>query len=576
MDRKGGLKEVIAAKNLRHIRVSHRADASPAGSRKTFSTDTGRINITETFAPMVQTLDGILDGDNKEKVSYHLAASMVTLDVETLGTLLPQHIESEFGERLFGHILREMDDEKFEKMVLIIRRLIEETESGTDNIGTVKIESMEKTYRKMMESEMGRSLNNRLIEKEALEKRNKKKQLTDLKTGLGRILKGETGIFRDRQVMRSLPNAISQLLSRGKSKTARTIIYRLGKGLVSTDEEVRGIVAETLVNTVDKFSALRRLETIERLSDELIGWIRLENASTPGYEKMCIYLETLAQSYILEKNFSEYHRILKTFQVIQNAMQKEEESQFNASVTLNAITTSDMLDLLLSEFLTNEENKREHAIYSLVQMGPACVPRLLDLLKESHDKSIRAKIVQVVADIGPSAIPALENIIRNDGPWYYIRNLVLIFGKIGDESHLKFIHPLLAHEEHRVQREALNCIYAIGGEKREDILISLLSTTDDRLKTDAVGMLGALKCDRAVPMLHAILESKSFLTSKARSDLEEKVCNVLGSLGARQSIPVLRSIVEQKRGIRVKKTWGEKVQLAADRALAMIENETTS
>jgi hypothetical protein len=577
LDRKGGLREIIAEKSIRHILVSFKVDEELAKSQKIFPESIERVDITETFAPMVQTLDNILEGESKEKVAYHLAASMATTDVEILSKLLPEHIESEFGERLFSNILQEMDDDTFEEMVSILKRHIDETRPGTEKIGDAKIEPFRQAYRKMMESDEGLSLKDRLKEKESLEKRNKEKQISNLKTGLNRILKGEIEVFRDQNLMASLPNAITQLFSKGTGKTAWSIINRLGKELLGTDKEIRGIVTETLLDTIDRFSSQRRLEAVERLSNELIGWIKLENASTPGYEKICIHLDSLAQNYLQNKNFSEYHRILKTIRAIQNGSpQKGKESQFDTSVTLNTITSNDILDLLLAEFLTNEEKKREQAIYSLVQMGPVCVPRLLDLLKETRDRSIRAKVVQIITDIGPSAIAPLAEKIREEGPWYYTRNLLLIFGKIGDESHLRFVHPLLTHEDHRVQREALNSIFAIGGEKREDILISLLSTADDRLKTDAVGMLGALKCRRAVPELLGILDSKSYLPSRARSDLEEKVCTVLGSLGTRESIPVLRSIIEPKRGLRMTKSWSEKVQLAADQAIAMIEGRIPS
>jgi HEAT repeat protein len=52
---------------------------------------------------------------------------------------------------------------------------------------------------------------------------------------------------------------------------------------------------------------------------------------------------------------------------------------------------------------------------------------------------------------------------------------VLLFGKIGDENHLKFLRPLLLHEDYRVQREALNGIYDVGEDHRKAILLSALS-----------------------------------------------------------------------------------------------------
>jgi len=576
LSREGGLKEVIAKRNIRHILLGYKVYVAIEKDKEIFSKDGRKINIEESFVPMVHTLDYILDNSNRDKVSHHLATSMANMDVKVLSTILTQDTESEFGEKLFSHILHEMGDEKLEMLAVSIKRILDTTLPKNEKYDPAKVDSIKQAYQKMMRSEMGKRLRIRIKEKQEQEKAKKEKKIAGIKAGLNSILKGEAQVFMDKQVMRSLPNTIVQMFARGNEKTACAIIDRLGAGLLSREKEARASVSEALLIIIDKFSPERRLETVDRLSDEIIGWVKLENASSHGYEKICNYLKTLALDHIQKKQFSEYHRIFETFQLKQNGkIQKEDETQFSAAVSLYRITSEDILNLLLEEFQTNEEKKRDQVIPTLIQMGGASAGPLLDLLNESRNRSERARIVQIISEIGPLAIPALTEKIRDGGPWYYLRNLVLLLGKIGNESHLKFFQPLLTHEDYRVQRESLNSIYAIGGRQRTEILLPLLSTADDRLKADIVVILGALKCDEAVPLFLEMLESKTIITPKTKNALGEKICNVLGSLGSQEAIPTLRSIVEQKRSLIGKRAYSEKVQIAAEKALAIIQGKTS-
>ncbi len=237
---------------------------------------------------------------------------------------------------------------------------------------------------------------------------------------------------------------------------------------------------------------------------------------------------------------------------------------------LEAIADNDILEHLLKEFRFNQENKREQASRTMVFLAEYAADPLLNLLKDSQHRSERARILQLISDIGPAALPALIQRIQEGKPWFFMRNLILLFGKVGNESHLEMVKPFLVYDDYRVQREVLNCIYSIGGNQRESIFSAILSDAGDQLKADAVGMLGAMECRAAVPMMIQILETKTLMTSKARNELEEKICNVLGNLMAQEAIPCLVGVSEPKKGVLSKRNYSEKVQLAAQRALEKI------
>jgi HEAT repeat protein len=269
-----------------------------------------------------------------------------------------------------------------------------------------------------------------------------------------------------------------------------------------------------------------------------------------------------------------YQSIWETFKSIRDKeIQKDEETRLLAFATLNSITNEEIITALADELQSRDKDQCDQAARILTQLGGNSVDPLLDLLEQSHDRSKRAKIVQVLSDIGRAAIPAMTEKIDKSKPWYYLRNLAIILGRIGDEGSVNLLRSLLLNKEYRVQREALNSIYAVGGKKRTEILLSVLLTADDRLKVDIIGMLGSLKWDMAESLFLEMIESKNLAISKTRNDLIEKICIVLGSIGTKKAVPTLRSIVEQKRGLIGKRSYSEKVWIAAKKALAKIEGK---
>ena len=87
-------------------------------------------------------------------------------------------------------------------------------------------------------------------------------------------------------------------------------------------------------------------------------------------------------------------------------------------------------------------------------------------------------------------LPVLEREIRKNMPWYYLRNIILLFGRMGDASHTDILQPFLDHEDDRVQREALTSIHEIGGDRREEVFLDAFSKSEEPFRRHVVRMLG--------------------------------------------------------------------------------------
>jgi CRP-like cAMP-binding protein len=194
------------------------------------------------------------------------------------------------------------------------------------------------------------------------------------------------------------------------------------------------------------------------------------------------------------------------------------------------------------------------------------------MLLESRTVSERKQVLQLVLKVGDAAIPSVIDRIKQGEAWYYLRNLALLVGKLGNEAHVNALQPLLGHEDVRVKREALNAIFKIGGAYRSEILLSALPRFNDSMKAQVVELLGKIEYQEADKPLLALLASRPFFHSRAREELEEKICVALAHIGSQRAIPVLGSIVEIEPSSGVE-PYSARVKTAASNALAMIRRK---
>jgi len=410
------------------------------------------------------------------------------------------------------------------------------------------------------------------LKKEGAERRTsedrRKIQISDYKDKLGSILKGETVSFNDPQVIQSLPGTIDQLFSRGKNKVAEALIDKLSRGLLDEDPALCANAAKVLATVASRSVDAQRLEMLRLLSLKLVGWIKQETIPKPAFEQVCRLLQSMLAAFIQHHHLDECIHILKTFGAMNRGqITKNESFQEISGSVLAEIAAGGALDALVLEMQTG---RKDQAVSCLAALGPAAMDRMLNLLQESQDKSLQARILQVLSEIGSDAVPQLANRIEQDPPPEIMRHLVAIIGKVGGEENLDVLLPLVAHKDIRVQREALNSIFSIGGNSRGRVLLSLLPAADDQLKPAIIAMLGSLKHHEAVPDLLGLLESKSLIASKSKNELAEKVCVALGKIGAKEAIPALTAIAESK-GMFIIKAYSASVQSAAKAALNLIK-----
>ncbi|MDP7111461.1 MAG: HEAT repeat domain-containing protein [Myxococcota bacterium] len=138
-----------------------------------------------------------------------------------------------------------------------------------------------------------------------------------------------------------------------------------------------------------------------------------------------------------------------------------------ATQLLRWLCRPDLVDRLLLGTIDGEAVVAERARATLLQLGPSAGDLLLAELKRSMNPEIRMVIVDLVAELLSGEREGGDTFTRSfrallleidharDQPWYYLRNLLLVIRKIGDDRFLEWIERFLVSEDSRVRQEAV-------------------------------------------------------------------------------------------------------------------------
>ncbi len=495
------------------------------------------IQITERLGNMIGLMDkvsGSLERKDRESISKRIGEDIVTADPGMAPELTTQKMEHLFDGMFTQYLIGKLEDIKYAGA----KKTGDGTASGKSETGTD---------------------NNGL-----------KARLIQIAEKLCLSLKENEKALFDEPLMSALPKIIGQLIVRKEQKTTIKIINNLIDKLFSENAEVRARAAKALTGIIESLPAGRKTEIIESISGRLIEWIKIETSVTPAYKTVCKYLQNTVQGFINQMLFSETISFLDVFNNINSGtLEKNDAIREISAQLIRNLATEENITLLFKEFHTNEHDNKDEAGKILSRFGDITLKSMLDNLMKSSDGNERVLIMQLIIGTGQRAIPLVMERIRENVPWYYLRNIAYILGQIGNEETAGALQPFLLHENERMRQEALKSISRTGGNRRGKLLITALNSTDEKFKLNVIEALGNAKATDIVPDLTNLLKTRPFVTTAARILMEENICAALGDIGSPEAIPVLSEIAETKSFFSIS-TYPEKVKAAAARALESI------
>ncbi|PID73517.1 MAG: hypothetical protein CSB33_03245 [Desulfobacterales bacterium] len=505
--------------------------------------------IATDFTSATRVLDFLLNEAEQDAVVARLVSALLKKDSSLIALILIQPMEGRFAARFREEVLKDLDDELFGAVIQQIHTLYLAEREKTADEHSVDMTSLKSAFDHLLQTKQGVRFQRKWRQEKVATQERKRQHTLNTLLGISDILNGKLSAFQNENLMNFLPDAVRRLRQGNQEQVADNLIKKLGEALGSRQARIRQLSSRSLLRIIENQPVERRLEAVAFISGALCTWMRVETEVTPVYTRMAVYLKGLVRQRIADGRYQECAPILEAFNAVfySRGLGGEEKRKI-ALEMLKRIGTDDIFSILLGEIGTGNEATHHEVVNLLTRMGGMAVHSMLKILKESENRRERARVLNLLSDIGAPVLGMLQRQIQDKShPWYFIRNLLLLFGKKGNPAHVGVVRPFLSHPDIRVQREAVNAVMNIGGIRREDIFLDALEQVDGELVTEVIRLLGRLKSRKAAGHLLSFIAPDNFRPSRESNQLAEAACRALGDIGASEALESLDRIAGQKK-----------------------------
>lgn len=348
------------------------------------------------------------------------------------------------------------------------------------------------------------------------------------------------------------------------------VLDKIGESACSKDRELRERAVFVLSVVAEKnLHSSNHPELIEIISLHLVNWLKQETEYLAGFHFICQQLQAMLQNMLrLNLWYQTENFIIILSQIQKGVIQKPEIIRKTICQIHAGLANEAFLRKLVDVLLDTKEDRRDIAQCLLLHLGSKAAAVMVQTLIDCPDKNKRFHLIEVIPATGKVVVPICEYCLKQNPPWYVIRNLIIIISRLADPNLYDIVRPHLAHKDIRVQMQILNCITKLGGPNLRDRLIEALQLISDELKIQVVTQLGTMGGREVGNALCTLLETRDQFAVHVRDELLLTICNKIKFEPSPRTLKVIRAFVTQRKQ---QVDEGEKVLLAAQDALMSIE-----
>jgi CRP-like cAMP-binding protein len=523
---------------------------------------------TALFSGLLRDAGRLFGRAGQEDAATRLASVLAeNLREPTLCVLLSQDYPDGFGNSFYNALVGCIGAEKLGVIISLFREQIKKLQSGKDDVRSHR-ELLDEALAALLATEKGKQYLAAEKAREIIEKGEEDRKKQRVESGMRALLAGNTSCLKSTEFLRTLPDVILALKEKKNSVDLEKIIQLMMEEVssASTPALLGAVIGVIEILTVDG-----ECQISESLLKGLFSWVKTTKSAAEPFEQAVILLQKTMQHCWKEGKELFGDEILTFFYEIrtEKIMRPAEMRSIVANIQDRNIRRSSLPELL-NTCLFNPEDKE--AGYRLVLQGPVALQFLVESLIMSQNAEHRFKIIDLLTYDSRFVPEIIHGRLQEHMPWYGKRNLVKLLAETGGEEDAEAVLPYLNHEDFRVQREALICIYKIGGDKRKSLLLAALADSSELIKVQVVKVLARF-CDGEVAgSLAEVLNGYEMFSEKNRNVLLLQTLDTLGRCSNAVALKAVRKFVNSLAGRKGRKL-SPQVQKEAEKALRFLEKD---
>lgn len=275
-------------------------------------------------------------------------------------------------------------------------------------------------------------------------------------------------------------------------------------------------------------------------------------------ETHSILAEILRQRARQNLLYGEYESALRIIDVLrQNSnveITTDQAIRQNAQKAISQLIP-EIMDVLIADMKSDNEVKRSGSLQLLVRLDEKAIDALIRIIKESDDTRSRRLAAAALKNIGEMGKKRFAEELNLGLTGEEIKHVVEALSDVASEETLTPLQTLLRFPDASVKREIMRFIAKVPSDQAKGIIIEQLKDEATDVKSEAVRLLGELKCREAAPTLISVLNNQ-----RTPYELKEEICVALATIGAPEAVPALMAALSHKGG-----SWFSKPKPEQDR-----------
>jgi len=283
-------------------------------------------------------------------------------------------------------------------------------------------------------------------------------------------------------------------------------------------------------------------DTPTYLLDMLKVIVASEKSADVLFELRGLFRE-IFESLIDEGNWKQLNSVVDKLREVHRRGDLAEEQKKAVSDMLDSLHGPKQMDAMASRLNADPHVATEDLLVFFLHLPPNAVPSLCKLLGNLKFDEHRLTLCDVLAAL---AKDKPEPLIKGltDSRRSYVRNLLVVIGKLRNPSLAQAVQPLAAHPDAGVRREALKTLSMLGGTGMGNPIVGVLIDPDEEIRLSALSLLKTGKYTTPFSAWTPVVTHKEFLNrplSELRTTFE-----VMTRLVGAECVPYCHHLLTQR------------------------------
>ncbi len=262
------------------------------------------------LALLVDSLTDISDLERKEVLSS-LVSSMAEMEEGVLFALFAHNLETVFGRNMFENLVNGLDEGRFKQVYGRVEQMMA---ADSPNAGAPLGHVLELLRGTQQAKTLGFSGPDSETDPQAAKSDSARVSARELKMGFNRLLSGEVTVLPRLAEMSGMNRALDTFVSKGQPPLLNILFDKLLQGLQNADPRVKESAGEVAAALDDSLAAAGRLNERFEFSKRLVTWLKHEKTMSKPFEQVSAKLEAIAQALIRNGRIRDAAPVLEAYQ----------------------------------------------------------------------------------------------------------------------------------------------------------------------------------------------------------------------------------------------------------------------